>query len=80
MYKVPPRTTTEGYRAAAWNDQGLLWKGRLRVMEVGGRCEIRLEVGLGDGGRAGGRADMQAGGRDRTPRRVGTEWLLLWFQ
>ncbi|KAJ9105015.1 hypothetical protein QFC20_004456 [Naganishia adeliensis] len=43
VYKVPPRTTTEGYRASTWNDQGFLWKGRVRVLEIGERCEIRLE-------------------------------------
>ncbi|KAI5450136.1 hypothetical protein NCC49_003763 [Naganishia albida] len=43
VYKVPPRTTNEGYRASTWNDQGFLWKGRVRVLEIGERCEIRLE-------------------------------------
>ncbi|OCF34869.1 adaptin ear-binding coat-associated protein 2 [Kwoniella heveanensis BCC8398] len=43
VYQVPPRTTTAGYRAADWNVESFLWKGRLRVMEIGTRCEIRLE-------------------------------------
>ncbi|WVF66584.1 hypothetical protein IAT40_001324 [Kwoniella sp. CBS 6097] len=43
VYQVPPRTTTAGYRANDWNVESFLWKGRLRVMEIGTRCEIRLE-------------------------------------
>ncbi|WVQ94193.1 hypothetical protein IAU59_001271 [Kwoniella sp. CBS 9459] len=43
VYQVPPRTTTAGYRATDWNVESFLWKGRLRVMEIGTRCEIRLE-------------------------------------
>jgi hypothetical protein len=44
VYKVPPRTSTEGYKAASWDEQGFLWKGRLRVVETGQKCELRLEV------------------------------------
>jgi hypothetical protein len=44
VYRVPPRTSNEGYKAANWNsDQGLLWQGRIRVIEKGKACEIRLE-------------------------------------
>lgn len=49
VYKVPPRTSNEGFKAASWNDQGMLWKGRIRVLEIGDRCEIRLEVGVTEG-------------------------------
>ncbi|WVR03124.1 hypothetical protein IAU60_000114 [Kwoniella sp. DSM 27419] len=43
VYQVPPRTTAAGYKAADWNVESFMWKGRLRVMEVGERCDIRLE-------------------------------------
>lgn len=44
VYQVPPRTAASGYKAADWNVEQFLWKGRLRVLEVGSRCELRLEV------------------------------------
>lgn len=44
VYQVPPRTSSSGYKAADWNVESFVWKGRLRVMEVGDRCELRLEV------------------------------------
>ncbi|WWC67279.1 uncharacterized protein I206_101187 [Kwoniella pini CBS 10737] len=43
VYQVPPRTSASGYKAADWNVEQFLWKGRLRVLEIGSRCEIRLE-------------------------------------
>ncbi|KAK8844725.1 hypothetical protein IAR55_006575 [Kwoniella newhampshirensis] len=43
VYQVPPRTSTAGYKAADWNVEAFVWKGRLRVLEVGERCELRLE-------------------------------------
>ncbi|TXT15560.1 hypothetical protein VHUM_00063 [Vanrija humicola] len=43
VYRVPPRTSASGYKAADWNVEEFLWKGRLRVIEVGSRCDIRLE-------------------------------------
>ena len=45
VYQVPPRTATSGYKASEWNVESFIWKGRLRVIELGSRCEIRLEVG-----------------------------------
>ena len=44
MYQIPPRTSAEGYKAAEWNVENFIWKGRLRVLEIGTRCELRLEV------------------------------------
>lgn len=44
VYQIPPRTTTAGYKAAEWNVESFLWKGRMRVLDVGSRSEIRLEV------------------------------------
>ncbi|WVQ82848.1 hypothetical protein IAT38_004983 [Cryptococcus sp. DSM 104549] len=43
VYQVPPRTSAAGYKAADWNVEAFLWKGRLRVLDVGSRSEIRLE-------------------------------------
>ncbi|KAI9480829.1 MAG: adaptin ear-binding coat-associated protein 1 [Benjaminiella poitrasii] len=45
VYKIPPRTAARGYRAAEWGDlaTSFLWKGRLRIISKGQRCEIRLE-------------------------------------
>jgi hypothetical protein len=44
VYQLPPRTTVSGYKAAEWNVENFVWKGRLRVVEVGERCELKLEV------------------------------------
>ena len=44
VYKVPPRTSAAGYKAGEWGDmEAFLWKGRLRIMEKGATCSIRLE-------------------------------------
>ncbi|KAK4046525.1 hypothetical protein OIO90_006537 [Microbotryomycetes sp. JL221] len=48
VYRIPPRASSEGYRAANWGDMGQpLWKGRIRVVEQGAdvpsKCFIRLE-------------------------------------
>ncbi|PWZ01865.1 adaptin ear-binding coat-associated protein 1 NECAP-1 [Testicularia cyperi] len=52
VYRVPPRTSTAGYKAAEWGDmEAFLWKGRLRIMESSAssgatessRCSVRLE-------------------------------------
>ncbi|KAI9288636.1 hypothetical protein BC943DRAFT_317032 [Umbelopsis sp. AD052] len=44
VYKIPPRTTARGYRAAEWGDmQAFLWKGRLRIIAQGKKCSVRLE-------------------------------------
>ncbi|EST08111.1 Adaptin ear-binding coat-associated protein 1 NECAP-1 [Kalmanozyma brasiliensis GHG001] len=48
VYRVPPRSSTAGYKAAEWGDmEAFLWKGRLRIMENSGSdtCSIRLEDG-----------------------------------
>ncbi|KDN52068.1 adaptin ear-binding coat-associated protein 1 NECAP-1 [Tilletiaria anomala UBC 951] len=46
VYKVPPRASAAGYKAGEWGDMGaFLWKGRLRIIEKGGNCQIRLEDG-----------------------------------
>lgn len=46
VYRVPPRSSTAGYKAAEWGDmEAFLWKGRLRIMERSDAttCSIRLE-------------------------------------
>lgn len=46
VYRVPPRTSAAGYRAAEWGDTSQpLWTGRMRVLEHADTCEIRLEDG-----------------------------------
>ena len=43
VYKIPPRASARGYRAADWNLSEPDWTGRLRVLVKGKRCEIKLE-------------------------------------
>lgn len=46
VYRVPPRSSTAGYKAGEWGDmEAFLWKGRLRIMETSdsATCSIRLE-------------------------------------
>lgn len=44
VYKIPPRTANEGYRANDWGDLGSpLWKGRLRILENSKGAVLQLE-------------------------------------
>lgn len=44
VYRIPARKSTAGYKAAEWGDmEAFLWKGRLRIIEKGEECFIRLE-------------------------------------
>ncbi|KAF8517583.1 adaptin ear-binding coat-associated protein 1 [Hysterangium stoloniferum] len=44
VFKVPPLSSNEGYRAAEWGDLGQpLWKGRMRIVETSKGVTIRLE-------------------------------------
>ncbi|RUO96009.1 hypothetical protein BC936DRAFT_142801 [Jimgerdemannia flammicorona] len=44
VYRIPPRQSSKGYRAADWGDmEAFLWKGRLRIISKGNQCFIRLE-------------------------------------
>ncbi|EUC66314.1 adaptin ear-binding coat-associated protein [Rhizoctonia solani AG-3 Rhs1AP] len=44
VFKIPPRQSNAGYRAAEWGDLGSpLWKGRMRIIERNTGCMIRLE-------------------------------------
>ncbi|CAN8306352.1 unnamed protein product [Cochlearia groenlandica] len=43
VYKIPPRTTSGGYKCGEWLQSDKIWSGRLRVVSFKDRCEIRLE-------------------------------------
>ncbi|KAF8582273.1 adaptin ear-binding coat-associated protein 1 NECAP-1 [Ramaria rubella] len=46
VFKVPPLSSNEGYRATEWGDLGQpLWKGRMRIVETSKGVTIRLEDG-----------------------------------
>ena len=49
VYKIPPRASARGYRAADWNLTAPDWTGRLRIV-TGGKVknwqEYTLEVAL----------------------------------
>ncbi|CAG2064907.1 unnamed protein product [Timema podura] len=43
VFKIPPRTTNRGYRAADWNLAEPQWTGRLRLVAKGKECVLKLE-------------------------------------
>jgi len=43
VYKIPPRQSARGYRAADWNLSSPDWTGRLRIMESARKVRLRLE-------------------------------------
>ncbi|XP_020608276.1 adaptin ear-binding coat-associated protein 1-like [Orbicella faveolata] len=43
IYKIPPRTSNRGYRAADWKLDQPDWTGRLRVCAKGKECYIKIE-------------------------------------
>lgn len=43
VYKIPPRSTSGGYKCGEWLQSDRIWSGRLRVVSCKERCEIRLE-------------------------------------
>lgn len=43
VYKIPPRSTSGGYKCGEWLQSDKIWTGRLRVVSGKTRCEIRLE-------------------------------------
>lgn len=43
VYKIPPRSTSGGYKCGEWLQSDKIWTGRLRVVSCKERCEIRLE-------------------------------------
>jgi len=42
VYRIPPRPSAQGYKAADWPDQNLIWQGRLVIVERGDLAIIRL--------------------------------------
>ncbi|XP_076243154.1 NECAP-like protein CG9132 [Calliopsis andreniformis] len=43
VFKIPPRSTNRGYRAADWNLQEPSWTGRMRLVSQGDLIAIKLE-------------------------------------
>ncbi|KAH7427274.1 hypothetical protein KP509_10G037100 [Ceratopteris richardii] len=43
VYKIPPRSSSGGYKCGEWLQSDKIWSGRLRVVSVKEVCEIRLE-------------------------------------
>jgi len=43
VYKIPPRTTSAGYKAADWDLSNPMWTGRLVITSKGNSCIIKLE-------------------------------------
>jgi len=43
VYRIPPRGTSKGYRAADWNVESYIWTGRLRIASRGEQAIIFLE-------------------------------------
>eukprot|EP00250_Pteridium_aquilinum_P018464 c24100_g1_i2 orf=178-1032(-) len=43
VYKIPPRSTSGGYKCGEWLQSDKIWSGRLRVVSAAELCEIRLE-------------------------------------
>lgn len=41
-FKIPPRTNSQGHRAGDW-EKTPVWKGRMRIIEKGGKASILLE-------------------------------------
>jgi len=43
VYKIPPRSSAEGYKAKDWNISNFIWSGKLIIRSKGDACVIRLE-------------------------------------
>ncbi|XP_074316092.1 uncharacterized protein At1g03900 [Silene latifolia] len=43
VFKIPPRSTSGGYKCGEWLQSDKIWSGRLRVVSCRTRAEIRLE-------------------------------------
>jgi len=42
VYKIPPRHTSSGYKAADWNVSSFIWSGKLVITSKGEKCFIKL--------------------------------------
>jgi len=47
VYKLPPRPTSRGYRAADWGLDSPQWTGRMRIVSINNKVEIKLEDSSG---------------------------------
>jgi len=43
IYKIPPKASNRGYRAADWNLSEPTWTGRMRLVAKGTSCVLKLE-------------------------------------
>ncbi|GAV84556.1 DUF1681 domain-containing protein [Cephalotus follicularis] len=43
VYKIPPRSTSGGYKRGELLQSDKIWSSRIQVMSCGERCEISLE-------------------------------------
>lgn len=43
VFKIPPRTSNRGFRAADWNLAAPDWNGRMRLIAKGKECVLKLE-------------------------------------
>ncbi|KAL3677097.1 hypothetical protein R1sor_027045 [Riccia sorocarpa] len=43
VYKIPPRSTSGGYKCGEWLQSDKIWTGRLKVLSLKEKCEVRLE-------------------------------------
>jgi CCR4-NOT complex subunit CAF16 len=43
VFKIPPRSSSGGYKCGEWLQSDKIWSGRLRVVSIRDLCEIRLE-------------------------------------
>ncbi|CAM6085335.1 unnamed protein product [Calypogeia fissa] len=43
VYKISPRGTSGGYKCAEWLQSDKIWTGRLKVISLKDKCEVRLE-------------------------------------
>ncbi|KAH8409137.1 hypothetical protein KR009_008758 [Drosophila setifemur] len=43
IYKIPPRASNRGYKAADWNLKEPTWTGRMRLVAKGTACILKLE-------------------------------------
>ncbi|CAL8467880.1 g7418 [Coccomyxa elongata] len=43
VYTIPPRPSSGGHKSGEWKVADRIFEGRLRVLSIGERCELRLE-------------------------------------
>lgn len=48
VYRIPPRPSNRGYRAADWGLDKPSWTGRMRIVAVGNKVSVKLEDRSGE--------------------------------